>query len=246
MRWRTLAIGLGFYAVGLITLAPASLLDSRLAQESHGRVRLAEARGTLWGGSGRLEVQNSDGRSAYSSALTWRFSLASFLRARLVYDVALGRPAVRFRLAASPSRVELARIDVHLPAGVLGLVVPKLAVLELSGDLRLQARDLIVGSGYLRGDASLRWLSAGSGLTPVSPLGAYELRVDGNGVSGQIRLHTLQGPLRLEGGTDWRSGERPTLVATALVPPEYRDKLSPLLRLIAVERGPGRFELRLN
>lgn len=246
MRWRALAIGLGFYAAGLIAMAPATLLDARLAQASDGRLRLAEARGTIWVGSGRLEVRDAQGRSAYASPLAWRFSPVSFLRARLVYDAALGRPAVRFRLAASPSRIELAGIDVRLPAGVLGLVVPKLAVLELSGELRLQVRNLVVGSGYLEGDASLRWLSAGSGLTRVSPLGSYELRVEGNGVSGQVRLHTLQGPIRLEGGADWRSGKIPVLAATADVPPQYRDQLSPLLRLIGVERGPGRFELRLN
>lgn len=244
MRWRALAIGLGFYAAGLIAMAPATLLDARLAQASDGRVRLAEARGTLWVGSGRLEVRDADGRSAYSSALAWRFRPASFLRTRLVYDVALGRPAVRFRLAASPSRVELAGIDVQFPAGVLGLTVPKLGVLDLSGDLRLKARDLIVGPGYLQGDATLQWLDAGSSLSPVSPLGRYELRVDGKGASGQALLRTLQGPLSLDGKAEWRPGLAPRLAATAHVPPRYRDKLSPLLRLIAVERGPGQFDLR--
>ena len=244
MRWRALAIGLAFYAAGLIAMAPATLLDARLAQAFDGRVRLADARGTIWGGSGRLEVRDAQGRSAYASALAWQFSPASFLRARLVYDVALGRPAIRFQVAASPSRVELASINVQVPAEVLGLAVPKLAVLELSGDLRFQARNLTLGNGYLRGDATLQWLDAGSALTPVSPLGRYEFRVDGNGSSGQALLRTLQGPLSLDGKAEWGPGVAPRLAATARVPPRYRDQLSPLLRLIAVERGPGQFEVR--
>ncbi len=244
MRWRPPAIGIGLYAAGLIAMAPATLLDARLAQESHGRVRLADARGTLWSGEGRLEVRDGAGRSAYASALAWRLSPVSVLRARLVYDVALGRPGARFRLAASPSRVELAGTDIRLPAQVLGLAAPKLAVLELSGEMRLQVGNLVAGSGYLQGDATLQWLDAGSGLTPVSPLGQYELRVDGSGASGRLRLRTLQGPLSLEGTGGWRAGVAPALTATAQVPPQYRDKLSPLLRLIAVERGPGQFDLR--
>ncbi len=244
MRWRTAAIGIGLYAAGLIAMAPATLLDARLAQESHGRVRLADARGTLWSGAGRLEVRDGEGRSAYGSALAWRLSPVSVLRARLVYDVALGRPAARFRLAVSPSRVELAGTDIRLPAEVLGLAVPKLAVLELSGDMRLQVGNLVAGSAYLQGDATLQWLDAASGLTAVSPLGQYELRVDGAGASGRLQLRTLQGPLNLDGTGEWRPGVAPALTATAQIPPQYRDKLSPLLRLIAVERGPGQFDLR--
>ena len=244
MRWRTLAIGFGFYVAGLIAMAPATLLDARLAQASHGRIRLADAQGSLWSGEGRLEVRDGEGRSAYGSAFAWRLSPASILRARLVYDVALGWPAARFRLAAAASRVELSDIDFRLPAGVLGLAVPKLAVLDLGGDLRLQVGTLIAGSGYLQGDATLQWLDAASGLTPVSPLGRYELRIDGDGASGQVRLRTLQGPLSLNGAGSWRPGTTPVLTATAQVPPRYRDQLSPFLRLIAVERGPGQFDVR--
>ena len=245
MRWRALALGIGLFAVGLIVLAPATLLDARLARESHGRVRLADAQGTLWSGEGRLEVRDAQGRSAYASALAWHLSPLSLLRARLVYDVGLGQPAASFRLTASPSRVELVGLDIRLPAGALGLAIPKLAVLELSGDLRLQVGNLVAGSGYLRGDATLRWLDASSGLTRVSPLGEYELKVDGNGASGQIQLRTLHGPLTLDGGGAWRPGTAPAVTATAHIPPQYRDQLSPLLRLIAVERGPGEFDLRL-
>ncbi|MGA8005940.1 MAG: type II secretion system protein N [Burkholderiales bacterium] len=244
MRWQPLAIGFGLYAAGLIAMAPATLLDARLAQESFGRVRLADARGTIWAGAGRLEVRDGEGRSAYGSALAWRLSPISILRARLVYDVALGQPAARFRLAASPSRIELAGIDIRLPAEVLGLAVPKLAVLELGGEMRLQIGNLVAGSGYVQGDARLQWLDAASGLTPVSPLGQYELRIDGDGASGRLQLRTLQGPLSLDGTGGWRAGAAPALTATARVPPQYRDKLSPLLRLIAVERGPGQFDLR--
>jgi general secretion pathway protein N len=244
MRWRTVAIGFGLYASALAAMAPATLLDARLAQVSGGRIRLADAQGTLWSGDGLIEVRDAVGRSAYRSLLAWRLSPASVLHARLVYDLAFGRQATRFRLAASPSRVEIGGVDVRLPAGVLGLALPKLAVLELGGELRLQIGDLVVGSRYLRGGATLQWLDAASGLTPISPLGRYELRVVGEGSSGRVQLQTLQGPLSLDGAGGWRPGAAPLLTATAQVPPQYRDQLSPLLRLIAVERGPGQFEVR--
>jgi hypothetical protein len=59
-------------------------------------------------------------------------------------------------------------------------------------------------------------------------------------------LRTIEGPLQLEGKGSWTQGERPAFLAMARVPPQHQQELAPLLRLIAVERGEGRFELQLN
>ena len=41
-------------AIALAIGAPASLLDARVAAASDGRLRIADAEGTLWNGSGQL------------------------------------------------------------------------------------------------------------------------------------------------------------------------------------------------
>ncbi len=38
----------------------------------------------------------------------------------------------------------------------------------------------------------------------------------------------------------------PVFEANARIDPQYQEQLVPLLRLIAVERGEGRFDLKLN
>jgi general secretion pathway protein N len=96
------------------------------------------------------------------------------------------------------------------------------------------------------GDATLRWRAAGSALTPVSPLGEYEVRFKAAGPVMQADLRTLEGPLVLEGNGKWISGEAPSFLATARVPAQQREQLSPLFRLIAVERFADTFELRLK
>jgi len=80
----------------------------------------------------------------------------------------------------------------------------------------------------------------------VSPLGDYELRLEGEGPAGRATLHTLQGPLRLDGKGSWMHGDSPAFLAMARVPPQHQQQLAPLLRLIAVERGDGSFELQLK
>ena len=59
-------------------------------------------------------------------------------------------------------------------------------------------------------------------------------------------LRTLEGPLQLEGNGAWSNGSRPSFLATARVPAQHQEQLSPLFRLIALERGAGTFELQLK
>ena len=92
----------------------------------------------------------------------------------------------------------------------------------------------------------MEWRSAGSALTPVSPLGDYELRLDGGSGGLSASLRTLKGPLYLEGKGLPANNGPPTFSATARVDPQLLPQLAPFLRLIAIERGEGVFELQLN
>ncbi|HVR81057.1 MAG TPA: type II secretion system protein N, partial [Luteimonas sp.] len=134
---------------------------------------------------------------------------------------------------------------ISLPAAALDLV-PKLAPLELTGEMNLQVPSLSIGRSATRGSATLQWRAAGSALSPVSPLGDYELRLEGEGPAVRATLHTLQGPLQLDGQGSWPNGRKPVFLATAQMPPEYQQRLAPFLRLITVERGDGSFEWQLK
>ena len=57
-------------------------------------------------------------------------------------------------------------------------------------------------------------------------------------------LRTLLGPLQLEGNGTWANG-KPAFIVTARVSAPHQERINPLLRLIAIERGEGIFELRL-
>ena len=245
-RWSLLAIGLGAYALALVATAPATLVDAGLQRASHGRLRLAEAQGTLWSGSGQIEIRDTGGRTGVAKNLAWRVVPESLLRGHLVCEVGLEQATRRFPVTISLSRIELANADISLPAAVLGLGVPKLAPLGLTGDVLIHVASLSIARDGMEGNATLQWRAAGSALTPVSPLGDYELRLEWEGPAVRATLHTLQGPLRLDGKGSWTHGDSPAFLAIARVPPQHQQQLAPLLRLIAVERGEGRFELQLK
>jgi len=247
MKRRTLlAIGLGAYALALIAAAPAALIDATLARASKGWLRLAEARGTLWSGSGQIEIRDRFGRTAAGRYLAWRALPASLLRGNLLFDVELARSGRRFPVKVTFSGIEVGSADLDLPAEVLWLGVPKLAPLGLGGDMSIHVADLILGNGTIRGNGTLQWRAATSALTAVSPLGDYELRLDSNGTRVQAALRTLRGPVELDGKGSWTSGDNPNFTATARVPPQHQAQLAPLFALIGIDRGEGRFELQLR
>lgn len=245
-RWCLLGVGLGAYTLALLASAPATLVDAALQNTSQGTLRLAEAQGTLWSGSGLIEIRDTRARTGVAKEITWRVAPESLLRGHLACEVRLERASERFPLTLAMSRIELANANISLPASVLGLGVEKLAVLGLTGEVRVHVERLSISRDALAGNATLQWHAAGSALTQVSPLGDYELRLDGQGNTVNAILRTIEGPLRLDGEGSWTRGARPVFLAMAHVLPRDQPKLAPLLRLIAVERGAGSFELRLN
>ena len=243
MRWTAPALGLGAFAAALIAFAPATLVDARLERASGGRLRLAEAQGSLWSGAGWIEIRDAHGRAGVAKRLAWRVLPGSLLRARLVAEVELDQAARPFPVTISLSRIEIADAGISVPAAVLGLGMPRIAPLRLTGDVLVDIPRLSVGRGRMDGDATLKWRAAGSALAPIAPLGDYEVRFKAVGPAVHAALRTLEGPLQLDGKGTWSNGAPPSFLVTALVPPQHREQLAPLLGLIAVRRGADTFEL---
>jgi len=227
-------------------MAPASLIDSGLEQATERRLRLTDTRGTLWSGTGQLEMRDRTQRTAVARSIAWRVLPQYFLRGQLRVEVVLDQAAKPFPVTVSVSQIELADADINLPAAALALGEPKLAPLGLTGDVLLHVARLALKRNAVEGSATLQWRGAGSSFTRVSPLGNYELRFEGEGTTVRAFLRTLEGPLQLDGKGSWTSGGNPAFLGSARIAPEQRQQLAPLMRLIAVERGDGNFELRLN
>jgi general secretion pathway protein N len=246
MRWIALAAGFSAYALALVAGAPATLIDAALEHASHGRLRLAQAQGSLWSGSGWIEIRDATGRAGFAKRLAWQVLPESALRGRLTANARFDDAARAFQAAISPSRVEIADAHIDLPAEALGLGMPRLAPLRLTGELGVDIARLSVERGLLDGEVILRWRTAGSALTSVSPFGEYEVRLTTAGSVVQAVLVTLEGPLQIEGRGTWSNGRRPDFVATVNVPLQYQDQLAPLLRMVSIRRGPGSFEINAN
>jgi general secretion pathway protein N len=253
MRWRLpggkpgpYVAALCLYAIWLVALAPATLLDVELKRTTHGRLRLPDARGSLWGGAGQLELRDPSGRAGVGIAMHWTFQPSSLLRGRLGFAVAFADATRRFPVSLSPFGLELSAADFLLPAAILGVATPRMALLEPTGELRVRIPILSYRGDVLSGHGIVDWMSAGSALTPVAPLGDYQLKFVGAAHGLHASLRTISGPLRLDGGAS-RTDDGPMLLfATARVDAQHEEQLAPFLRLIAIPRSAGIYELQLH
>lgn len=247
--WRGIIAGtcvvLGAGVLFLIALAPATLLDVGLRHATEGRLRLAQARGTLWSGDGVLEIRDETGH-AVGKDLSWSLQTHALWRGRLDFAVAIDHAGEAFPVRLSMRGIELSGADFSLPASTLGVAMPQMAPLGPRGELVFHVAKFSRVGEALSADAVVTWKDASSAVTAVAPLGSYELRF--NSVAGSLNatLRTLNGPLRLDGHGAWRGSGALELSATARVDARYRSQLTPLLSLIAVERGDGDFVLKLG
>lgn len=234
------------YAIWLVALAPATLLDVALKRTTHGRLRLPEAHGSAWAGAGRLELRDPSGHAGVGTPLHWTFQPQSLLRGRLGFQVALGDDSRRFPMSLSLFGLEFSNADFLLPAAALGVATPRMALLKPTGELHVRIPALSYRGDVLSGHGVVGWMSAGSALTPVAPLGDYELRFVGATDGLHASLRTISGPLRLEGGASRMAGQPVVLFASARVDAAHQEQLAPFLRLIAIQRSAGIYELQLH
>jgi len=253
-----LVFGLAVYVAGLVVWAPASLAGALLDSASAGILVLTDAQGTLWRGTGKLDL--GAGRGGFSRAVSWRFTPAALLKGRLTYEVQAGsdRPfGISMGLGTAglgAAAAEISGLDLRLPASILGTAVPRLAPLGLTGEVRVEAPRLTVDPvkrgpamdgtlPRLYGALSVQWLEAGSRLAPESPFGAYALTLQAGSTQVQAHIRTLKGPLDLTGEGQWENGARPALQARLRIAPDRQAKFGPFLRMFAVEKSDGQFEL---
>lgn len=241
-----LGLGIAAYAIALVAYAPATLVDAALNRATHGTLRIAEARGSAWHGRGYLELIDPRNSVAVAKTIDWHLQPLALWRGVAAFELRIADVPSPATLTLSTRGLELRNAAVDIPAGALALVVPRLSPAQLTGDLSLSASHIVIDGGAGQAEADLRWRNAGSALTNVAPLGEYSMHVRGDRDGFHAKLVTVRGPLDLQGEGSWRRPGRPSFSTIAHVPPEYSERLSPILKEIAGASDPDAFPVSLR
>ncbi len=237
-------------AVTVLVIAPAQWVAGAVRQATHGRVELAESRGTAWNGSAVLVLAAAPDagatRASLPERLSWQLSpwalLAGQLDLTISHPSALTQP-VGIRASLFGGSTVLSAATLRLPASLLvGLGAPWNTVrpggiLVLSWDrLRLEPR-------RASGNVAAEWQHASSALTPVSPMGHYRLQTNGVWPGTQLDLLTISGPLELKGSGTIPEGGRLRFTgraqAVAGTDPGVKAQLTGLISLLGRRDGDG-------
>lgn len=211
--WAAAGAALGIL-FALLVFAPARWLAAGVAQVTHGAVVLADPRGTVWSGSGRLVLSGGPGSTdaaALPGRVEWSLHpLWDGVAARVQADCCTNQPlAVRAQWRLAGLRVQVGDGASHWPAAVLAGLGTPWNTLQLDGEVTLATRGLSVewveGRPRIEGSAELVAQRVASRLSTLRPMGSYRITLQG-GTQASLRLETLEGSLRLSGAGQWVGG----------------------------------------
>jgi hypothetical protein len=216
-------------------LAPAALLDSRVARASGDAVRLAAAEGTVWRGRGTIVAATA------RIPIAWDVDIWPLLGGVVRVQVRSGNGAAtpRATIALRGNTVALHDVDVTLPAAVVAAFMGYAAA-SVTGEVGALAGDFEAAPGSYRGEARLVWRGARIvGIGDVGPLDLGEVRgtakADGDAVSGP--LANEGGDLALRG--QWTMTARDGLALALLLTPTRADQKELMRTLSAIGTPEG-------
>ena len=221
---------------------PAAWLGPMVERQTGGRLTLGDAQGTLWRGSAFVGGAPGEGGAVtplLPGRFSWRLSplvLFGDVSMDLANDQALAQPV---HISGSWSQWQVSAGQLLLPAeGLAGLGAP-LNTLALTGTIKLSWNLLDIArqgnTVAVSGHTVLALTDMGSRMSPIKPLGTYEMAMDWHGQRADVVLRTVSGALLLSGNGALENG-RLHFSGQAAAADKYEDTLGNLLNLLGQRR----------
>ena len=158
---KTAAIVVLVIAVAIATVVaflPASLVDGRIASATQGKVRLADATGTVWDGRGVL----TDAAGTWRMPLGWTISKADVLRGThaVVLHPVDGATSPAGRVEVVDNGVRVRDLRVEMPAQALVGALPMRPMPAFGGTIAIAASDLAWNDKAKTGALEAHWRGA--------------------------------------------------------------------------------------
>lgn len=229
----------------VLVFFPAAWMVSLVEIQTAGRLTLGDAQGTLWRGSAFIGGAPGVG-DPVTPLLPGRFSW------RLSPMILLGSVDAELENAASLSQSigitgswhqwSVGPGAISLPAERLAALGAPLNTVQPSGQMRLLWEPLqftrqngmigVVGSMHLEIN------NLASRLSPIKPLGSYNLVFDWHGTQASVVLNTVNGPMLLSGSGTFTDG-RLQFSGTAQAEAGQEEKLANFINLLGQHRKEG-------
>ena len=246
---RFYGFGIGFYLMLLLTCLiviiwemPVSWFIGTLNAQTSCRLVLYQPTGTLWQGSAAIgfsEIDPISNRCQTPNAITERFqwdTSCNLFQGRCkgnIYFSAMVKP-LGFQL--TPDGLRLDAGEISLPANILVVLGSPWTTLRPKGMMQANWAGLNIGNQESKGFIHVLVSNLSSPISPVNPLGTYDVGINLLGDGSSWDIATVKGPLLFQGNGVFGnqglhfSGEFSTT-------PESQESLIGLLTLIGKKTG---------
>jgi general secretion pathway protein N len=229
----------------LIIFFPVNWIVAIVEQQTGGRLTLGDAQGTLWQGSAFIGGA-ATGNEALTPLLPGRFSwhlspmlLLGSVDADLENTAALSQPV---SITGSWREWRVSGAAVSVPADRLVALGAPLNTVQPAGQMRLSWEPLQLtqqnGQMEIIGAMNLEMTDLSSRLSPVKPLGSYEVGLEWRGTQATVMLKTLHGPMLLNGSGMINNG-RLQFSGTARAEAGQEQRLGNFLNLLGQRSTEG-------
>jgi hypothetical protein len=200
--WLVVAAGALLLLTAVAVEAPAVLADRQLDAHTNGRLRIADAAGTLWNGSGALVLLPNGARIPVLWHLDAMPLLRSHLSGTLSHDSTESAQS-RYTFDVGPDDFAVRNLAVALPAEALLRAGNAPAIVTGAGGMvELRADAFAMHRGAFEGNFVVRWLGASlPGPRPEVRLALGDVRLDGVGSGGEVKglLSNAGGDIEING-----------------------------------------------
>ena len=241
-------LGLVTALVTTLILAPASMADWGLQVATKGRVRLADATGSIWNGRARWcwSMWPRRPRATAKSpmpccrcpaclvpgSIRWNIRVLPLLIGQIQVHARHDSMNQPLEISGSFARPRFSAGSIRLPNVNLARLGSPWSTVQPTASLALSWEPFEIVDGQARGVAAIELRDVASALTPVRPLGAYRLDIDGRQPETTLKMSSLEGPLRLSGEGVFNPSHGLRFTAWAEVDESEREKLQSLVRLL--------------
>jgi general secretion pathway protein N len=234
--------GLVSIALTILIFFPAAWVAGMVEGQTGGRITLGDAQGTAWRGSafiGGAPSGNDPVTPLLPGRFSWRISplvLLGQVNATVENPQALSQP---IQIKGGWHQWQVSPGAIMLPAERLASLGAPLNTVQPSGQMRLTWNPLQLtrtpNGLEINGRMNLEMNDIASRLSPIKPLGAYNLAFDWRGQQAQVKLTTDKGPLLLNGTGQLKNG-RLQFSGRAEAEAGQEERLANLLNLLGQRR----------
>ena len=240
-----LLAGIVSIALTVLMFLPATWMAALVEQQTTGRLTLGDAHGTLWSGSafiGGSASSNDPVTPLLPGRFSWRLSPMVLLGS---VDIELENTAAlsqTISVTGNWNQWQVSPAAILIPAERLAALGAPLNTIQPSGQMRLSwellqlmQRDRKI---EIDGTMNLEVIDLASRMSPIKPLGSYNLSLVWRGTQASATLKTTKGPMLLNGSGMLNNGHL-QFSGTAEAEAGQEERLANFLNLLGQRRREG-------